>query len=66
MSSEHFIGKPVVVRSTDEKGKITEILRRRGGGGALSVRYIVKLDDSDTRYEVMPHEIKFEDTIANG
>ncbi len=59
MSTESFRGKAVTIRSTDEKGIIQDISRRKNGQGALAIRYIVKINDSDTIYECMPHEVKF-------
>lgn len=60
MNTETYRGKAVTIKSTGEKGIIEALSHRRSGAGSLSVRFIVKVNDSDTRYECMPHEVTIE------
>lgn len=57
MNTESYRGKSVTVKSTGEKGIIQALAHRRSGIGALSARFIVKINDSDVTYECMPHEV---------
>jgi hypothetical protein len=65
MNTESYRGKTVTIKSTGEKGIIEALTHRRSGIGALSARFIVKLNDSEVRYECMPHEVTIEQEITN-
>lgn len=54
--SEEFIDQEVVIRSTGTVGTIKNVLRRRGQGGGLAVRFLV-IDAAGKEHELMPHEI---------
>lgn len=57
MTTESFRGKAVTIKSTGEKGIIQSFSHRRNGSGALSVRYVVQVENDGTLYECMPHEV---------
>lgn len=66
MSFEEYRGKSVVIRSTGVSGKIDDLIRRKGPGGGLSVRFLV-IDSASVIYELMPHEVKIiENEKSNG
>lgn len=54
--SEDYINSEVIIRSTGVVGTIKEVLRRRGQGGGLAVRFLV-IDAAGKQHELMPHEI---------
>ena len=63
MSFESYRGKPVTIKSTATSGVIDEILRYRGAGGGLAVRYVVK-DAAGKVHELMPHEVQINQSMA--
>lgn len=60
MNNEHYKGKKCHIKTQGTEGVIENITYRRGAGGALAARYIVK-DANGEQHELMPHEIKIEE-----